>query len=237
MRKDYLTIKNTLSSWFPAPVRINFRISVDEPLIINYRMTLGSINYNSKKQEIVMNFPKDPQLDSRGLTMDFLKSHYPNVLNIWKVIKKDTELHLKYMADLWMKYIICEVNNIIFIMQKKYPSLVPNDNSNISENCYVRDNIIEGLYKEIEHIALTGNEIGLFQFNSSMGKIGNGFLFVKSCNEELLMQFVTLLKKASHNENVISKFRFAEIRKAEVESKVLDFKQELQNIIHKLEYS
>ena len=58
--------------------------------------------------------------------------------------------------------------------------------------------------------------------------------FVKPFNEELLMQFMALLSKALHNENVIREFRNAEIKKAEVESKVLDSKQELQNVMIQL---
>jgi len=94
----------------------------------------------------------------------------------------------------------------------------------------VRDNIIEGLYKEIEHIALTGNEIGLFQFEPSLRKVGNAFLFVKSSNEELPTQFMALINKALHNENLITGFRNADVKKAEIESKVLDFKQGLHDI-------
>ena len=45
---------------------------------------------------------------------------------------------------------------------------------------------------------------------------------------------MALLSKALHNENVIREFRNAEIKKAEVESKVLDSKQELQNIMIQL---
>jgi hypothetical protein len=67
-----------------------------------------------------------------------------------------------------------------------------------------------------------------------MGVVGNALWFVKSFNEELLMQFMALLSKALHNENVIREFRNAEIKKAEVESKVLDFKQELQNVMIQL---
>jgi hypothetical protein len=37
----------------------------------------------------------------------------------------------------------------------------------------------------------------------------------------MLMQFMALFSKALHNKNVIREFRNAEIKKAEVESKVL----------------
>ena len=48
------------------------------------------------------------------------------------------------------------------------------------------------------------------------------------------MQFMALLSKALHNENVIREIRNAELKKAEVDSKVLDFNQELQNIMNQL---
>ena len=57
--------------------------------------------------------------------------------------------------------------------------------------------------------------------------------FVKPFNEELLMQFMALLK-ALHNENVIREIRNAELKKAEADSKVLDSKQELQNVMIQL---
>ena len=48
------------------------------------------------------------------------------------------------------------------------------------------------------------------------------------------MQLMALLSKALHNENVIREIRNAELKKAEVDSKVLDFNQELQNIMNQL---
>ncbi len=129
-----------------------------------------------------------------------------------------------------MKYLLQEVDNIISLLKARYPSLASYDGSPTQENFYVRDNIIEGLYKEIEHIALTRNEIGLFQFEPSLRKVGNAFLFIKSSNEELLTQFMALINKALHNENLITGFRNAEVKKAEIESKVLDFKQGLHDI-------
>lgn len=71
-------------------------------------MTLGSIYYGSKKQEIVMDLPKDPHIENLSLTMDFLRTSHPRVLTFWLVIKKETEQHLKYIAD-WIKYLILEV--------------------------------------------------------------------------------------------------------------------------------
>jgi hypothetical protein len=49
------------------------------------------------------------------------------------------------------------------------------------------------------------------------------------------MQFMALLSKALHNENVIREIRNAELKKAEVDSKVLDSKQELQNVMIQLD--
>ena len=46
---------------------------------------------------------------------------------------------------------------------------------------------------------------------------------------------MALLSKALHNENVIREIRNAELKKAEVESKVLDSKQELQNVMIQLD--
>jgi hypothetical protein len=180
-----------------------------------------------------MNSPKDPNLESLPLTMDFLRKSYPMVLNLWSVTKKETELHLKYISK-WVNHLLREVENVISFMITKFPSLAPYEDSKTREPYYVTNNIIEGLYKEIEHIALTGDEIGLFHLNASIDAIGNGFLFVKSSNRELLVQFMASFSQLLHNENLISEFRNAEIKKAEIESKVLDFKQELHNIIAKL---
>jgi hypothetical protein len=48
------------------------------------------------------------------------------------------------------------------------------------------------------------------------------------------MQFMALLCKALHNENVIREIRNAELKKAEADSKVLDSIQELQNVMIQL---
>ncbi|MDQ6866061.1 MAG: hypothetical protein M3044_19820 [Thermoproteota archaeon] len=45
---------------------------------------------------------------------------------------------------------------------------------------------------------------------------------------------MALLSKALHNENVFREIRNAELKKAEVDSKVLDSKQELQNVMIQL---
>jgi hypothetical protein len=45
---------------------------------------------------------------------------------------------------------------------------------------------------------------------------------------------MALLSKALHNENVIREIGNAELKKAEVDSKVLDSKQELQNVMIQL---
>jgi hypothetical protein len=45
---------------------------------------------------------------------------------------------------------------------------------------------------------------------------------------------MALFGQVLHNENLISEFRNAETKKADIESKVLDFKQELHNIIARL---
>lgn len=47
-------------------------------------------------------------------------------------------------------------------------------------------------------------------------------------------RFLPLINKTLDSENLVSGFRVAEIKKIEVESRVLDFKQELQNIIIQL---
>lgn len=47
-------------------------------------------------------------------------------------------------------------------------------------------------------------------------------------------RFLALINKTLNSENLVSEFRVAEIKKIEVESRVLDFKQELQNIIIQL---
>jgi hypothetical protein len=44
--------------------------------------------------------------------------------------------------------------------------------------------------------------------------VGNALWFVKSFNEEMLMQFMALFSKALHNKNVIREFRNAEIKKS-----------------------
>lgn len=225
---NLLAIKNALSNWFPESSRVSFPISVDEPLIIKYRMTLGSVYYSSEKHGIVTVLPEDPHLDNVSLTLDFLKSHHLEVFRSWETIKRKTEQHLEYVSG-WIRNIIIEVDDIISQMVSKYSSLVLYDKSKRQEHFYVRDHIILGLDREIEHIALTGTEIGLFQ--RSVGKIGNGYLFVQSSDEELLVQFMALFNKAIHNESLIDKFRDAETKKADVEMKVLDFKQELQKII------
>ena len=226
MSMSHLTIiKNGLRTWFQKPTRMDLQISVDDPLIIKYRMTLGTLYYDSRKQDIIVNLPKDPQIHSLSLIMEFLRNYHPGILNLWQAVKRDTGQHLNYVARAWMKYLLQEVDNIISLLKARYPSLASYDGSPTQENFYVRDNIIEGLYKEIEHIALTGNEIGLFQFEPSLRKVGNAFLFVKSSNEELLTQFMALINKALHNENLITGFR-----NAEIESKVLDFKQGLHDI-------
>jgi hypothetical protein len=225
-------IKKGLETWLPEPTRVQFRISVEEPLIIRYHMTLGSLYYDSKKKNIITNFPTDPQVRSQPLVIEFLSKSYPQVLGRWRVVKEGTEKHLSYVTTL-IKYLLLEVDDIISSLKARYPSLVSYDDA-VQENFYVRHNILEGLYKQIEHIALTGSEIGLFQFEPSMGKVGNGFLFIKSSNKELLEQFMLLINKALHNERLISDFRKAEVKKAEVESKVIDFKQDLQDIIRRL---
>lgn len=117
-------------------------------------------------------------------------------------------------------------------MNRIIPILASYDDCKTSENRYVRNNVIEGLYKEIEHLALTGNEIGLFHFNPSLGKVGNAFLFIQSPNEQILREFMNLIVKVLHDEDTISEFRNAEVKKTEVESKVLDFKRELQNVVN-----
>jgi hypothetical protein len=52
--------------------------------------------------------------------------------------------------------------------------------------------------------------MGLFQLNAPIDAIGNGFLFVKSSNRELLVQFMVLFSQILHNENLISEFRNVE---------------------------
>ncbi|MGH9989018.1 MAG: hypothetical protein ACREAS_01130, partial [Nitrososphaera sp.] len=65
-------------------------------------------------------------------------------------------------------------------------------------------------------------------------KVGNAFTFIKSFSEESLTEFMRLINKVLHNEKLISDFRKAEVKKAEVESRVLDFKEDLQDVIMRL---
>lgn len=76
MSADNLTIIKGLKTWFPKPTRVKLQISVEDPLIIKYRMTLGSLYYDSSRQDIIVNLPKDPQIHDLPLIMEFLRKYH-----------------------------------------------------------------------------------------------------------------------------------------------------------------
>jgi len=225
--RDY--IREINQNWIMDPPRISFPIAnIDESRMV-YRMTLGSLYYDSKIHKVEA---KEPETDLARQTLKFLKSKYPILLKKWLKVKNETNNHLDYIAALWKRNILNPVDRILDGLTKEFPGL-HEYHSNLADNdqYYVEPYIKDTVYQEIQHYAALGYKLNFFKIDDTGRKVGNGYTYLVSSNRKVLDKFVDLVYRVIDNEKVLREFRGAKIKKSQIESEVLEFKQELTHIL------
>jgi hypothetical protein len=94
----------------------------------------------------------------------------------------------------------------------------------------VEENIKESVYQEIQHYITVGYRLDFFKIDQTGTRVGNGYTYMKSSNTELLEKFVHKINWILYNQNVLKEFKLAEIRKTEIESRVLELKKEIEHL-------
>lgn len=235
---DLKNIKTILDTWFPKSLRISDRIIVSsDPVIIAYRMSLGSVYYESGYNEsgIRIGMLANPASENFDLAMQFLKSNYPQVLSQWLDAKDKTERHLERIAGLWQKYILNSVDDIIINIKRRAPSLVIYEGGGKTPESYlVKTNTVKTLHDEIYHFVETGEWLEFFRINRSQKHVGNGYTYLKSPDLSLLSTFVDLVNNFLHDEKMLDDFKSAEMGKVGVEAQVLKLKNSISRIARTL---
>jgi hypothetical protein len=192
-------------------------------------MTLGSIYYDNG---IKITEAKESETDIGKQTKEYLRTRHQTLWRKWLIIKNETNNHLNNVIELWKQHIINPVDNILFNLKRKFPTLVKYKNMQDKNEFYSEENILEGVFLEIQHYAALGYKLNYFKTNSN--KVGNGYTFLMSSNKHLLEQFVSSINKIINDEDTLNKFKYLEIKKSDIETKVYEFKKELDRIYYRL---
>lgn len=198
------------------------RISIASESKMVYRMTLGSIYYDV---EIKKAEAKETETEIGIQAAEFLKTKHHDLWRKWLTVKKETNSHLDYIAGLWKEYILDAVKKIL----SKYSNLAEYKTHDKNE-FYVEQYIKEGVFLEIQHYAAVGYRLDLFRMQKGSNRVGNGYTFMASSDTQLLEHFIDSINMIINNEKVLNHFRTAEIKKSEIESKVYEFKKDLDTI-------
>lgn len=219
-------VREIKKNWLKERPKIPFQISTGESRMV-YRMTLGSLYYDG---EIKKYEAKESESEIGQQAIIFLKSNYPALWRKWLIAKNDTNSHLDYIATLWKQFILDPVDKIISELEQKFSLVTYIDMTN-KDKFYVEENIKEGVYLEIQHYATVGYRLDLFKIEGDDKKVGNAYTFIVSSNRQALEYFIDTMNKLINNEKALNRFKHAEIKKSEIESKVYEFKKELNHIL------
>jgi hypothetical protein len=212
--------------WLKERPKVTLSISTGESRMV-YRMTLGSLYYDT---EIKKYEARESESEIGQQSIIFLKSNYPALWRKWLIAKNDTNNHLCYIVTLWKQFILDPVDKLISELKLRFPGLVKYIDIRNKNEFYVEENIKEGVYLEIQHYATVGYRLDLFQIGGNNNKVGNAYTFVMSSNRQALEYFIDSMSKLISDERTLNQFKRAEEKKSEIESKVYEFKKDLDDI-------